>query len=171
MPARCSRCRWATAGPGSRSRAWAWSTSRPRLVGCDSWVRAPEGRRRPPRWRNSCVRPARRLRSTPQGAADENAGVVPIVAPLLSSRAGSGRVAVLAGARCGFVLDGGAGLAEDVADHAAEGEDDDDDEGRDGGDEQAVLDGGRALLVLAVHEALEDVKHGWISQGVWRWRV
>ena len=41
--------------------------------------------------------------------------------------------------------DGGAGVVEDVADHAAEEEDDGDDQGGDAGDQQAVLHGGGAV--------------------------
>src|SRR3954469_22644582 len=56
-----------------------------------------------------------------------------------------------------------AGLLEDVLDDAAEGEDDDDDQGRDAGDEQAVLDRGRAALVhlgqAGVEHDAEVVQH------------
>src|SRR3954454_1415818 len=66
------------------------------------------------------------------------------------SSIGSVAVAAAGGA------DAVAGLLEDVLDDAAEGEDDDDDQGRDAGDEQAVLDRGRAALV---HLGQAGVEH------------
>src|SRR3954451_15771495 len=61
-----------------------------------------------------------------------------------------------AAAAAAGAADAVAGLLEDVLDDAAEGENDDDDEGRDAGDEQAVLDRGRAALV---HLGQSGVEH------------
>src|SRR5436190_11063884 len=66
--------------------------------------------------------------------------------------------AARAGAR-DVAADLGAGAREDLLHDATEREHDDDDQRRDRGDEQAVLDGRGATLVLAVHEALHEVKH------------
>src|SRR3954468_19206569 len=67
-----------------------------------------------------------------------------------------------AGAAAGGT-DAVAGLLEDALDDAAEGEHDDHDQGRDAGDEQAVLDRGRAALVhlgqAGVEHDAEVVQH------------
>src|SRR4051794_21806321 len=59
-----------------------------------------------------------------------------------------------------------AGLLEDALDDAAEGEDDDDDQRGDAGDEEAVLDRGRAALV---HLGQAGVQHDAqvVEHGVW----
>src|SRR5665213_1154266 len=50
----------------------------------------------------------------------------------------------------GTAVDGVAGVLELGLDHAAQGKNDHHDDGRDGRDEQAIFDGGRAFVVLHV---------------------
>src|ERR1700712_1119105 len=56
-------------------------------------------------------------------------------------------------------LDLVAGALERGLDDAAEGEDDDDDQGCDAGHQQAVLDGGRTVLVAAAGDVADELEH------------
>src|SRR5204863_9739670 len=63
-------------------------------------------------------------------------------------RPSCGPVGSAGAAGLALVVDRATGVVEQVVEHATEGEDHDDDQRGDAGDQQAVLDGGRAALVL-----------------------
>jgi hypothetical protein len=67
--------------------------------------------------------------------------------------------AVLAVLQAVADLDGGAGLSEALLDQGTETEDDSDEDRRYGGNQQAVLDGGRAPILSLAGQLLESV-HG-----------